>query len=292
MERSRLPHDADSGRLLRYCSAMRAQSVRLSLPAIALLALCPVWAQQAATTKPVTITVSDLTGTGITHAKMRLVPIPDSAPTKLETDDHGRLSLNLQPGSYSVFVSAQGFQEATLHFDVAAVADDGNANASAIETVPVVLQPGETRSPAVYPKDSLALTAESYHAPVVLSPAEFRALPHVSATVHNPHTDAEETYSGVPLATLLAMINAPIGKELHGEALATYLVATGTDGYSAVLSLAEADPSFHGGQILVADTRDGQPLGKSGPFQMIVSEDKRPARWVHNLAAIALQSAH
>lgn len=285
-------HDADTHLLLGYAFAMRAQSVRLSLPAIALLALSPVWAQQAATTKPVTITVSDPTGAGMTHAKMRLVPIPDSAPAKLETDDHGQLSLNLQPGSYSVFVSAQGFKKATLHFDVAAVADDGNANASAIQTVPVVLQLGEMRSPAVYPKDSLLLTAESYHAPVALSPAEFHALPHVAAMVHNPHTDKDETYSGVPLATLLAMINAPIGKELHGEALATYLVATGTDGYSVVLSLAEADPGFHGGQILVADTRDGQPRGKSGPFQLIVSEDKRPARWVHNLASIALQSAH
>ena len=179
-----------------------------------------------------------------------------------------------------------------MHFDVAAVAAGANASASAIQTVPVVLQLGEMRSPAVYPKDSLVLTAESYHVPVVLSLTEFQALPHVSLKVHNPHTDKEETYSGAPLATLLSMINVPIGKELHGEALATYLVATGTDGYSVVLSLAEADPSFHGGQILVADTRDGQPLGKSGPFQLIVSDDKRPARWVHNLAAIALQSAH
>ena len=62
-----------------------------------------------------------------------------------------------------------------------------------------MLQPGEMRSPAVYAKDSLALTAESYHAPVAL-------------------------------------------------------------------------------KTLVADTRDGQPLGKSGPFQLIVSEDSvRPA---------------
>lgn len=270
---------------------MRAQIVRLSVVVIVFLSLSAIQAQEAAT-RLVTITVNDLSGAGIAHAKMRLVPAPDSAPAKLETDDHGHLSLNLQPGSYAVFVSAQGFKKATLQFDVAAVAGDANANASAIQTVPVVLQLGETRSPAVYPKDSLVLTAESYHAQVVLSPTELQSLPHVSVKVHNPHTDKDETYSGVPLATLLSMINAPIGKELHGEALATYLVATGTDGYSAVLSLAEADPSFHDGQIVVADARDGQPLGKSGPFQLIVSDDKRPARWVHNLAAIALQSAH
>jgi hypothetical protein len=40
----------------------------------------------------------------------------------------------------------------------------------------------------------------------------------------------------------------------------------------------------------VADALDGHPLGKPGPFQLIVSEDKRPARWVHNLISISLQS--
>jgi hypothetical protein len=109
--------------------------------------------------------------------------------------------------------------------------------------------------------------------------------------VHNSHTNTSETYSGVLLATLLEKVNAPIGKELRGEAMTSYLIATGSDGYSVVLSLAEVDPSFHAGQVLVADTRDGKPLRKSGPFQLIVPDDKRPARWVHNLDSISLQHA-
>ena len=125
-----------------------------------------------------------------------------------------------------------------------------------------------------------------------LSPADFRALTHITISVHNGHTNADESYSGVTLATLLAMINAPLGKELHREALTNYLIASGSDGYSVVLSLAEVDPSFHDGQVLVADARDGQPLGNSGPFQLVVSEDKRPARWVHNLNSITLQGLH
>jgi hypothetical protein len=137
----------------------------------------------------------------------------------------------------------------------------------------------------------LLLTAEASHASVALSPAEFRALPHLTITVHNGHTNAAETYSGVPLATLLEKVNAPLGKELHGEAMTSYVVATGSDGYSVVLSLAEVDPSFHLGQVLVVDTRDSKPLDKNGPFQLIVSDDKRPARWVHNLASIGLQKA-
>lgn len=149
--------------------------------------------------------------------------------------------------------------------------------------------PQAKTSPATNPPDALVLTAPD-HSPVALSPADFHALPHMSLTVHNGHTDANETYTGVPLGTLLEKVNAPMGKELRGDKMTSYLVATGSDGYSVVLSLAEVDPEFHSGQVIVADARDGQPLGKNGPFQLIVSDDKRPARWVHNLVLIVLKS--
>ena len=243
--------------------------------------------QQAATT-PVTIRVSDPTGAGIPHAQIRLVPAPEQAPAKLETDDHGQLTLNLKTGGYALFVSAQGFAKDTRHIDIAAP----EVQASASQVVTVVLEVGRGGGPTVYStpvEGSLTLTADPYHAPLVLSPADFRGLPHITITVHNGHTNAAETYSGVALATLLAKVNAPLGKELHGEAMTSYVVGSGSDGYSVVLSLAEVDPSFHEGQVIVADTRDGQPLGKSGPFQLIVSDDKRPARWVHNLETITLK---
>ena len=34
---------------------------------------------------------------------------------------------------------------------------------------------------------------------------------HVTITVHNAHANADETYSGVPLAALLAKLDAPLG---------------------------------------------------------------------------------
>jgi hypothetical protein len=42
-----------------------------------------------------------------------------------------------------------------------------------------------------------------------------------------------------------------------------------------VLSLAEIDSAFHEGQVIVADTRGGQQLGKYGLFQLVVSGDRR-----------------
>ncbi len=127
---------------------------------------------------------------------------------------------------------------------------------------------------------------------LTLTLADLKAMPHITVTVHNPHTSADETYSGVRLADLLLKVGAPLGKDLHGEALANYVVAIGTDGYKAVLALGEIDPSFHPGEVLVADSMDGKPLdAHSGPLKLVVSEDKRPARSVRNLVTIELKSA-
>lgn len=117
-------------------------------------------------------------------------------------------------------------------------------------------------------------------------------MPHVTVTIHNSHTNVDESYSGVPLSDLLAKVGAPLGKDLHGEALADYVVANGSDGYKAVLALGEIDPSFHPGEVIVADSMNGKPLdAHSGPFKLVVTEDKRPARSVRNLTTIELKSA-
>jgi hypothetical protein len=250
-----------------------------------------VWFPQAlsaqhAATAQVTIRVSEPTGTGVAHALVQLVPAPENAPANPETDEKGRITFNLKAGGYVLSVSASGFSNWAQRINV--VAAQGQAGASQI--VPVVLQIGDVSSPTpVYPQNSLVITAGADHEPLTLSPADFRALPHVTVTVRNGHTNASETYSGVPLATLLDKMKAPLGEGLRGDAMTSYIVASGSDGYSVVLSLAEVDPDLHQGQVLVADTRDGKPLEKNGPFQLVVSDDKRPARWVHNLTSITLQ---
>jgi hypothetical protein len=265
---------------------MRNLNAKIGSLCAVLFTSCVLLAQQGTTT-PIVIRVTDVSGAVIPHAQIRFAPAPDPVPPNLETDDHGERGIYLRAGAYALSVSARGFRTYTRNIDVKVP----GGQFSASQFVPVVLEVGHSDGPYAV-EGILLLTADPYHLPVTLSPADFRALPHITITVHNGHTNAAETYSGVPLATLLAKVNAPIGKELHGEAMTSYLIATGSDGYSVVLSLAEVDPSFHEGQVLVADIRDGKPLTNYGPFQLIVSDDKRPARWVHNLNSIALQQAH
>ncbi len=269
---------------------MRRLNFRIALLCAVVFPSVGLFAQQAATT-PVIIRVSDQTGAVIAHAQIKLAPSSEETARKLETDDHGQVGLNLKAGGYALSVSAQEFKTWSERIFVSLPQVSAPEVKDASQIFPVVLQVGEVSSPQVaYAPDTLVLSDDSGQAPVALSLTDFHLLPHVTITVHNSHTNASETYSGVPLATLLAKVNAPLGKELHGEAMTSYVMATGSDGYSVVLSLAEVDPSFHEGQVIVADARDGQPLGKNGPFQLIVSDDKRPARWVHNLETISLKS--
>lgn len=123
---------------------------------------------------------------------------------------------------------------------------------------------------------------------VTLTAVALASLPHVTVTVFNGHTKVNETYSGVPLTTLLARMGVPQGEKVRGPLFMTGVVAEGTDGYKVLYSLAETDPSIHTGQIIVADTLDGKPIAADGAFKIVSTEDKRPARWVRNLDKISV----
>lgn len=142
------------------------------------------------------------------------------------------------------------------------------------------------------PSEELRLSAYTKPGAITLKAADFKALPHITVSVHNEHANADETYSGVRVADLLGKLNAPLGHDLRGAALGGYIVATGTDNYVAVIALAEVDTSLHSGEVIVADSMNGRPLdAKSGVFKLVVTEDKRPARWVRNLVSLELKSA-
>jgi hypothetical protein len=264
--------------------------INIALCTALLVAFLPrVDAAQSATTSRVIVQVTDATGTRLPRVAIRLVPSPDPSPSKMETDQKGQLAIDLKPGGYGLFVNFPGFEPIASHIDVKPAKD--------VQTVPVRLEIGGLASQGVIrdevtPVDELRISAYTKHEDLKLKVAELKAKPRATVSVHNEHSKADETYAGVRLGDLLAKMGAPLGHDLRGVALSGYIVATGADGYIAVIALAEADPSFHSGEVIVADTMNGQPLdAKSGPFKLVVTEDKRPARWVRNLVSIELKSA-
>jgi DMSO/TMAO reductase YedYZ molybdopterin-dependent catalytic subunit len=96
-------------------------------------------------------------------------------------------------------------------------------------------------------------------------------------------------YQGVLLRDILVRAGAPLGKELRGNALATFVLAKARDGYQVVFGLAEIDPAFGNETILLADKRDGKPLfGYQGPFRLVCPNDKAGARSVRMLETVEL----
>jgi DMSO/TMAO reductase YedYZ molybdopterin-dependent catalytic subunit len=89
-------------------------------------------------------------------------------------------------------------------------------------------------------------------------------------------------YEGVWLHEILTKAGLEAGSDKVG-----YIVASASDGYRAVFSLGEADPTVTETQILVADKVNGQALtGRDGSFRLVVPGDIRGVRSVRQLTRI------
>jgi DMSO/TMAO reductase YedYZ molybdopterin-dependent catalytic subunit len=124
-----------------------------------------------------------------------------------------------------------------------------------------------------------------------LTGADLKALPRTSVTATDAHEKQTHVFEGVTLQELLKRAGVPTGEALRGKGLAMCVLAGATDGYHAVYSLGELDPSIGGEMVLVADTVDGQPIPPGqGPLRLVVPSDKRPARWVRMLQSLTVVS--
>lgn len=97
-------------------------------------------------------------------------------------------------------------------------------------------------------------------------------------------------HEGVLMRDVLAKANVPLGEALRGKALARAVVATAVDGYQVAFAIAEIDAAFNDHLILIVDRRNGQPLlPDSGPLQIVVPQDRRPARWIRQIATLEIK---
>ena len=123
--------------------------------------------------------------------------------------------------------------------------------------------------------------------PVTFTTAELRGLPHPHDRHGRGRRSGTVTYEGVLVGELLKRAGAPIGSELRGNAVATYVIASASDGYQVVFSLAELDPAFTSNNIIVADTIDGKALfDYQGPIRIVAPKDMKGARSIRMLERI------
>jgi|SRR6185436_8342991 len=122
--------------------------------------------------------------------------------------------------------------------------------------------------------------------PLTLTPADLLNMPRTKTAFKQPDGRAV-VHEGVLVAELLKRAGAPLGKALRGDAMATYVVASATDGYRVIFSLAELDPEFTGSEIIVADRTNGQPLlADQGPIRIVAPKDLAGARSIRMLERI------
>ncbi len=135
---------------------------------------------------------------------------------------------------------------------------------------------------------STVLTLKASGKTTAFSAAELAAMPQRSVTLRNGHSNVDETYTGVGFSELLARSGYTLDNGGAARIYHSYVRAEGTDHYYVLCSASELEHNLHTGDALIALTLDGKPLMEDGKFKLVLAGEKRPARWVTNLATLTI----
>lgn len=138
--------------------------------------------------------------------------------------------------------------------------------------------------PPVPPSKSLNVTYSGKT--ITLTVADLAAMPQTTVHVHNAHLNKDEDYTGPLLADVLAKAGLAATHDTEPMILHSTLMASATDGYFVLYSLAEVEPSFSRSQVIVAILKSGLPDKDGGTIQLINTDGAKPARWVHGLSGL------
>jgi DMSO/TMAO reductase YedYZ molybdopterin-dependent catalytic subunit len=160
---------------------------------------------------------------------------------------------------------------------------------SLLALIPAGLVFAQAAQPQAAPQSAAAATIAvkgDVSTPLTLKAEDLAKMPRETVSVEDQDGTKVE-YEGVPLREILKRAGAPLGNQLRGKALASYVLAHAHDGYEVVFALGELDSAFGNEPILVADKRDGKPLfGYQGPFRLVCPNDKAEARSVRMLETL------
>jgi hypothetical protein len=150
-------------------------------------------------------------------------------------------------------------------------------------------EPGPTGPGGI--SDQLALNGEVAH-PETVTPV---TLAHLNQSTTETATyfagtgEVTDTYTGVSLWTLIQDDGLLTDPSVKNDLLRFGVVATGSDGYRALISLGEIDPAFGNQPDIVAYADTNGQLGPNGPdglMRLIVPGDYAGGRYVSNLVSL------
>jgi hypothetical protein len=135
------------------------------------------------------------------------------------------------------------------------------------------------------PSPTFTISGAVLH-PGTFDPAALQAMPASTATLTGT------TYTGVDLWYLLNTVaGLKTAAGAHNPTLGMYVVATGSDGYQALISLGELDPGFGAKQDLIAYSAGGAALTTDGALRLIVPGEVKAGRSVSKLIDLEVFAA-
>jgi hypothetical protein len=108
--------------------------------------------------------------------------------------------------------------------------------------------------------------------------------------MHTGHGALTDSFTGVLLWTLIEEAGVSVDPARKNDIVRHLVVVTGSDGYSAVLSLGEVSPEFAGDQAIIAYQQGGKPIeGADGFARLIIPGDKAAGRAVGAIISIEVK---
>ena len=121
--------------------------------------------------------------------------------------------------------------------------------------------------------------------PVTLTLDGLRAYPPRTQAVNFGAAKGQEThtYQGAALTDVMAKADVVMAPSVKNPQLRLAVLASGADGYQAVVSWGEFSPDYGAIPILLAYTQDGKPLPAP---RLVVPGDKKGGRYVSGLTSL------
>ncbi len=107
----------------------------------------------------------------------------------------------------------------------------------------------------------------------------------VTVTFRAGNATEQHTFTGVLLYDVITFLVPQFNPAVRNDQLRFYVVATGSDGYQAIVSWGEIHPTFENKGVLLAFIQDGVSLAGSGP-RLVVPGDIRGGRYVSDVVSI------
>ncbi len=147
--------------------------------------------------------------------------------------------------------------------------------------------PALAQEPSGKPPPSLDIGGRIEH-PRTVTLTELQAMPAATVELDSATSKGVEhvKYTGPLLWTLMQAAQPVDDPSGSNTALQHTLLARGQDGYAVALSIGEIDPRMEGKPVLIAVTRDGEPVNY---LRLVVPGDVHAARSVRDLASIEVR---